>query len=180
MKISVKDLVFTALCIALGVVLPQVLHFSIFGQQAGRMLLPMHIPVLLCGFLCGWKYGAACGIIVPVLSMLLTGMPPVFPVGIAMCAELCAYGLVAGFLYQKRDVYISLIGAMVGGRVVGGIATALLLGFKDYGLSVFATSYFVTALPGIIVQLAIIPFLVHILAKAHIIPARAPVAAARR
>lgn len=179
MKISVRDLVFTALCIALGVVLPQVLHFSVFGQQAGRILLPMHIPVLLCGFLCGWKYGGICGILVPVLSMLTTGMPPVFPVGIAMCVELCAYGLLAGLLYKKlnRDVYVALIGAMLGGRIVGGVATAILLGFKDYGFSVFATSYFVTALPGIVVQLALIPMLVHVLAKARIIPMPA---AARR
>ena len=102
----------------------------------------MHIPVLLCGMLCGGAYGAAVGAIVPLLSSLLTGMPPIFPVAPAMMFELCAYGLLSGLFYHslRRNVYLSLIGAMLGGRVVSGIANAVFMGMADkpYGFSAYS------------------------------------------
>lgn len=159
----------TALCIALGLVLP--LFFHLFG--AGSTFLPMHIPVLLCGFVFGWPFGAVCGFIVPLLSSVLTGMPPIFPTAPAMMLELCAYGALTGLFYQKfrMNVYVSLVLAMIGGRIVSGIANALFLGIagKPYGLAVFLSGSFVKAVPGILIQIVIIPVLVLALEKARLI-----------
>ena len=69
----VKHMVFTAVCCALCVVLPVAFH-SI--QNAGSVFLPIHIPVLLCGLVCGWPYGLTCGFLGPLLSSLVTQMPP--------------------------------------------------------------------------------------------------------
>ncbi len=163
----IKNLVLTALFIALGLVFPSLFH--VFG--AGTVFLPMHIPVLLCGFVCGPLFGAVCGLIVPLLSSLTTGMPVFFPTGVAMMAELCTYGALTGLFYKRWNVYFSLIGAMLGGRVVSGIANTLLytIAAKPYGFSVFLTSAFVTALPGIVIQLIAVPAVILILQKARLI-----------
>lgn len=157
----------TALCIALGLLLPTVFH--VFGTGIGTAFLPMHIPVLLCGLLCGWQYGAACGILVPLLSSVLTGMPPIFPMGTSMMVELCAYGVLTGILYQKfhRNVYVSLVGAMLGGRVIYGLVNAVFMGVagKPYGFATFLSGAFVTAWPGILLQLVVVPLLVLTLQK---------------
>ncbi|HJB26091.1 MAG TPA: ECF transporter S component [Firmicutes bacterium] len=163
-----KNLVIAALCLALGILLPQVFHA--FG--AGSTFLPMHIPVLLCGFLCGWQYGALCGLVVPLLSSLFTGMPPIFPTAPAMMLELCAYGLLTGLFYRrvKWNIYFSLISAMLAGRIVSGIANAAFMGIagKAYGFSAFLTASFVTAVPGIIIQLVAVPLIVICLEKARL------------
>lgn len=168
--VNAKNLAFCALCIALCVVLPMAFHAI---ANAGMIFLPMHIPVLLCGLLCGWPFGAACGLIGPLLSSLLTGMPPAFPTLPAMMLELCAYGVLTGLFYRKLrgNLYLSLIGAMLGGRAVSGIANAVLLGIagKPYGFTVFLTSAFVTALPGIVIQLVAVPLLVAALQKAGLV-----------
>jgi len=163
-KSTTKDLVLAALFLAIGLLLP-----FLTGQipQVGSMLLPMHIPVLICGLVIGWKYGLVVGFILPLLRNLLFGMPPLFPTGISMAFELAAYGVICGVLYsrfKKQDVkalYISLIGAMLGGRVVWGIVQAVLLGFSGSSLtiSVFMASAFINAIPGIILQLVLIPLL---------------------
>jgi thiamine transporter ThiT len=165
-KKSVFSLTGSSLFIALGILLPMVFHA--FG--GGNALLPMHIPVLLCGFIFGWQYGAICGFIVPLLSALLTGMPPVFPVATAMMFELCAYGLLAGLFYKKFkwNVILALVAALLGGRVVSGLANALFMGIagKTYGFSAFITGAFVTALPGIIIQIIAIPLIIVAIEKA--------------
>ncbi len=164
-----KNLVGTALCIALGLILPQVFHLI----GAGPVFLPMHIPVLLCGLCFGWPFGLICGAVTPLLSSVMTGMPPLFPTGAAMVFELAAYGALSGILYRKlrQNIYISLIAAMVGGRAVSGLASAVFYGVagKDYGFQIFLTGAFVTGLPGIILQLLIIPLLVIGLEKATVI-----------
>jgi len=164
-RYSTLKVVSTALCIALGILLPMFFHLIGFG---GPAFLPMHIPVLLSGFICGGPYGLACGLIVPLLSAVLTGMPPVFPTAIAMMFELGAYGLLSGLLYKKFNVYVSLIGAMLGGRIVSGIANALLMGMagKAYGFAAFISGSFVTALPGIIIQL--VPLIIIALQRAKL------------
>ena len=171
---SIRRLVMTALCVALGVVLPQALHAI---PNAGNVLLPMHIPVLLCGLCCGWTYGLGCGVLTPALSHLISGMPPaaVLP---AMICELAAYGLIAGFTARfihtgKRtaDIYIQLISAMLLGRVVYGVANALIFRAGAYSMEVFLTAAFVTALPGIILQLVLLPALILILEKARVLEA---------
>ena len=174
-KFNAKQLVLAALCVALGVVLPVAFH-SI--PNAGSVLLPMHIPVLLCGLICGWQYGLVCGLIGPALSTLLTQMPPmaILP---AMTAELAVYGAVTGlmmyaFKYKTAylSLYASLVTALIAGRVVSGILKALIFSAGSYSFSVWITASFVTCLPGLAIQLAIIPSLVKVLAKAKLLPRR--------
>ena len=159
----------TALCMALGLILPIMFHML----GAGSAFLPMHIPVLLCGLLFGWQYGAVCGFIVPFLSALLTGMPPLFPIGTAMMFELCAYGVLTGLFYQNLhwNIYPSLICTMLCGRVISGIANAAFMGIagKAYGFTAFISASFITSLPGIVIQVVIIPLIILSLEKARVI-----------
>ena len=173
-RIALKRLVFSALCLAAAFVLP-----FLTGQipEVGSMLCPMHIPVLLCGFICGWPWGLAVGLIAPVLRSLLFGMPPMFPMAICMSFELATYGAVAGWLYsklskKKSSVYIALLTAMVLGRLVWGAARFVCTGLdvSAFGLSAFWTGAVTTAIPGIIVQIVLIPLLVMALEKHN--PAR--------
>lgn len=177
-KTNVKTLTVAAMCFAMGILLPVLFH----AMGLGSAFLPMHIPVLLCGLLCGWRFGALCGFFVPLLSAVLTGMPPIFPVAPAMMLELCAYGALCGFFYQnkRQNIYLSLMAAMLGGRVVSGVANALLLGFagRPYGLEAFLTGAFVTALPGIAIQLLLIPVLVLALQRTGLVAKPAAKAAA--
>lgn len=167
-KSTTLQLVLAAMFAALGVLLPMVIHP--FGMS-GAVLLPMHIPVLLCGFMIGWKYGALVGLIVPLLSSFFTGMPPIFPVAIAMSLELAAYGFAAGYLSEKFNVIVSLVGAMLAGRAVMGIANLVLLGIagKPYAFSGFISGAFVTALPGIIIQLILVPVIMVALKKTKVL-----------
>ncbi len=159
----------TALCIALGIVLPTFFHMI----GAGPTFLPMHIPVLLCGFLFGWPYGVVCGLIVPLFSSVLTGMPPLFPTAAAMMLELCAYGALTGLFYQKLrwNVYPALLCAMAGGRIVSGLANAVFMNMasKPYGFAAFISGSFVGAVPGIVIQVILIPILILALEKAKMI-----------
>ena len=168
-KTNVKTLVLAALFLALALVLP-----FLTGQipEIGSMLCPMHIPALLCGFFCGWPWGLAVGLIAPVLRSLLFGMPPMFPVAVCMAAELAAYGAVSGLMYsklprKKSSVYIALVTAMVVGRLVWGAARFLCAGLdmSAFGLTAFWAGAVTTAIPGIIVQLVLIPILVLALEK---------------
>ena len=174
---AVKKSIITAVCIALCVVLPPAFHAV---PNAGAIYLPMHIPVLLCGLICGWSYGLLCGLAGPALSALLTGMPPaaVLP---GMMVECGVYGLTAGLLMQlvrtKRlyaDLYISLVAAMLLGRVVSGAAKALIFSAGSYSMASWVAGSFVTALPGIIIQLALLPSIVYALMRARLIPQRYP------
>lgn len=169
---SVKSLISTALCIALGVVLPLAFHAV---PNAGMVLLPMHMPVLLCGLLVGPLCGLVCGAITPVLSFFLTGMPP-GPMLPSMICELAAYGLLSGlFMLRTRDklnkpaaVYLSMIAAMVIGRVIYGLLNALIFKAGSYSLQIWVSSMFITALPGIVIQILIVPVIVLALNRAGI------------
>lgn len=174
---AVKKSIITAVCIALCVVLPQAFHAV---PNAGAIYLPMHIPVLLCGLLCGWPLGLVCGLVGPLLSSVLTGMPPAAYLP-SMMVELAVYGLASGLLMRfvrtgklYADLYISLVGAMLVGRIIAGLARALIFSAGGYSMAVWATSYFVTGLPGIAIQLLIIPPIVLALEKARIVPTRYP------
>lgn len=161
---NTKKMTMAALFMALGLVLP---FFTGQIPEIGSMLLPMHIPVLLCGFFCGWEYGLTVGFIVPIFRSVLFGRPYMMPTAVAMAFELAAYGAVAGFLYQKLKVkkggiFISLLGAMIAGRALWGVVSIAL--FKMVGSvftwELFAAGAFLEAIPGIIVQLLIIPTIV--------------------
>lgn len=164
-----KQLILSGVFVAIGTLLPTVFH--LFGIS-GIVFLPMHIPVLLCGLVCGWKLGGLCGLIVPLLCSAFTGTPPLFHVGIAMMFELCAYGIIGGLLVRKTNVYVSLIGAMIGGRIVNGVANVLLMlvANKAYTWQMFVGGAFLTAFPGIVVQIIIIPALVFTLRAARLVP----------
>ena len=169
----IRDLVFAAVCLALCMVLP-----FLTGQipQIGNMLCPMHIPVLLAGFLCGPWWALVVGAVAPMLRYLLFSMPPPLPTGLAMTFELLAYGLVAGLLYRllpKKTgyTYVSLIGAMLAGRIVWGIASIIIYSVmgNPFTWAVFFAGAFANAVPGIIVHIILIPVLVLALRKAKII-----------
>ena len=164
MSNQVKQLTLSAFFLALGLVLPFAFHS--FGPQAGTVFLPMHIPVLLCGFVCGPAYG----MLTPLLSSALTGMPPLMPTGIAMCLELSTYGFLSGWMTKKLPLYPSLIITMLAGRAVSGLANLVLLSMahKAYTMQIFLTAAFVTAIPGIVLQLVMIPLLVSVVKKLEV------------
>ena len=173
---SAKRICITAVCVALCCILPMAFH----SVGLGSVLSPMHIPVLLCGIVCGGLPGLACGIAGPILSSALTGMPPV-PMLIRMVPELIVYGLAAGLGMKYirtgkaiADLYISLVIAMVLGRVAGGIASALFfLGSGEaFTVAAWASSYFVTAVPAIAVHLVLVPVLALTLTRAGVVPKR--------
>lgn len=159
---ALRKLVLSAMFLAIGLVLP---FFTGQIQQIGSMLLPMHIPVMLCGLICGWQYGAVVGATLPLIRSLLFGMPPIFPTAVAMAVELCIYGLAIGFLYglfKKQNiaaVYISLVLAMILGRVAWGGAQTVLLSMQDsaFTFKAFLAGALLNAIPGIILQLLLIP-----------------------
>ena len=166
-------IVLTGVFIALGIILP---FLTGQIQGIGNKLLPMHLPVLLCGFVCGGYCGLAAGFIIPLLRSLLYGMPPMFPVAVSMAFELCTYGLVSGILYKRLprknwSVYAALITAMIAGRIVGGIANVVLYGIQGnaYSVKMFLAGMFLNALPGIVLQLVLIPVIVMLLKKAKIV-----------
>ncbi len=161
-KKPIINLTLSAMFMALGLVLP-----FLTGQikQIGSMLLPMHIPVFLCGLICGWQYGLIVGFIVPLLRSMVFGMPILFPTGIAMAFELATYGAVIGWLYSHSRwqcviaLYRCMIAAMLAGRLVWGVVQVVLLGINGNGFTwqMFIAGAFLNAVPGIILQLILIP-----------------------
>lgn len=174
---SVKQAVICAVCAALGDVLPMAFHAI---PNAGSIWLPMHIPVLLCGLVAGPVPGLAAGVLAPCLSSLLTGMPPAMILPSMLC-ELAVYGLVAGLLSSvvrtgrlAADLYASLVGAMLCGRLVGGVLQAVVFSAGRYSFAAWGAGYFVTGLPGIALQLVIIVPVVVALERGGLVPARYP------
>ena len=164
----IRKIVLSGLLIALGIMLP-----FLTGQipQIGSMLLPMHIPVLLCGFFCGWKYGLAVGFITPLLRSMIFGMPP-FLTALAMAFELATYGVVTGVFNKmlagkKLRVYISLIAAMIVGRVVWGLVSIVIYGVTNAAFTwqIFIGGALLNAIPGIVLQLVVVPVLVMAVEK---------------
>lgn len=161
-KKPIINLTLAAMFMAIGLVLP-----FLTGQikQIGSMLLPMHIPVFLCGLICGWQYGLIVGLILPILRSMLFGMPILFPTGIAMAFELATYGVVIGWLYSHSRwqcviaLYRCMIMAMLAGRLVWGVVQILLFGMNGNGFTwqMFIAGAFLNAIPGIILQLILIP-----------------------
>lgn len=168
---------FSSICIALGIILP-----FLTGQipEIGSMLLPMHIPVLICGFICGWKYGLLVGLITPLLRSVSFGMPPIYPTAIAMSFELAAYGFISGLLFKivnKKlnfilSVYSTLILALIIGRIVWGFVR-FGIGMIDktniFSLELFLSGAVISCWPGIIIQLFIIPILLLTLKKLNLL-----------
>ena len=172
-KEYIKDIVMAAMLLAVGIVLP---FFTGQIPQIGSMLLPMPLPVLVCGLICGWQYGGIVGFVLPLLRYVLFGMPPM-PNGLAMAFELAAYGAISGFLYNRSrwqcivSLYRSLIIAMIGGRVIWGIVRVVMLGMTGNAFTwqMFMAGAFLNAVPGIILQLVFIPALMVALNKTGLV-----------
>ncbi len=168
--LRVRKLTYAALYLTIALVLP-----FITGQipEIGAMLCPMHIPVLLCGFLCGWPWGMAVGFIAPLLRSVLFGMPAMFPSGVAMAFELLVYGGMAGFLYcvlprKKWAIYAVLLIAMIAGRLVWGLVRVILAGLSgsQFTVALFLAGAITNAIPGIILHIILIPIIVIAMERA--------------
>ena len=165
-----------ALFLALAYVMP-----FLTGQipEIGSMLCPMHLPVLLCGFVCGWPWGLVVGLIAPIFRSLTLGMPPLFPTAFCMAFELAAYGIVAGLMHKllpkkKLSIYCSLITAMIVGRLVWGVAMYVCMGVRggSFTFTAFLSGAILNAVPGIIVQIVLIPILVMVLDNPKVLKLR--------
>ena len=170
---ATRSIVLAALFLALAFVLPMVTGHV---PQVGNMLCPMHFPILLCGFVLGGPWGLAVGFIAPLVRSVLFGMPPMFPIAIAMAFELAAYGLVSGVLWHKVKhtvpmMYAVLVSAMAAGRLVWGAVRFVLAGLvgSSFPFSAFLSGALLTAVPGIIAQLVLIPLILVALQKAKFI-----------
>lgn len=172
---TVKNLALTAMFLAIGLVLP---FFTGQIKEIGNMLLPMHLPVFLCGLICSWKYGLVLGFVMPVMRSAIFHMPLMYPNAVAMAFELATYGLVVGYLYGKskykctKAIFKCMIPAMLAGRVVWGIAQIVLLGIKGemFTFSAFVAGAFLNSVPGIIIQLILVPAIMVALGKAKFVP----------
>ena len=165
-------LTYAAACLALAMVLPMITGYA---PQIGNALSPMHIPVFLCGFLCGWPYAVVVGLIAPFLRFALFEMPPLYPIGTAMAFELAAYGFLTGFLNAKLPkktgyLYVTLISAMLGGRVVWGVVRYILAGLQGstFPFSAFLAGAFTNAIPGIVLHILLVPLIVLALRRAKL------------
>ena len=166
----VRDMVLAAMFLALGWLLP-----FLTGNipEIGGMLLPMHLPVLICGIILGPRYGFLIGLILPITRSFMFGMPP-FPIAaVPMTFELAAYGGIIGIMYSKLpktipSIYISLIVAMLAGRIVWAAARVAMLGLMDtpFSFQIFLTSAFISSWPGIVLQIVLIPVLIVAIKKA--------------
>ena len=169
-SLQIRKLTYAALYLAIALILP-----FVTGQipEIGAMLCPMHIPVLLCGFMCGWPWGLAVGFIAPLLRGVLFGMPVLFPTGVAMAFELAVYGGTAGILYsrlprQKRTIYAVLLTAMIAGRLVWGLAHVIIAGLtgSEFTMALFIAGAVTNAVPGIVLHIVLIPILVMAMNRA--------------
>lgn len=169
---NLKKLTLSAMFFAIGLVLP---FFTGQIPEIGNMLLPMHLPVMLCGLICSWKYGLALGFFLPLFRSFIFFRPPLYPNALSMAFELAAYGLIIGLIYsncKKQNLlwlYISLISAMIGGRIVWGVVRTILHGINvPFSFAMFISSGFIEALPGIILQLILIPSIMLMIKKTKI------------
>ena len=171
-KFSVRRLTLSAMLMAIGMLLP---FLTGQIQHIGNMLCPMHLPVFICGMICGPVWGLAIGAILPVLRSMVFGMPVLMPAAFAMAFELAAYGFVAGLLRRKLPrtlgmLFVSLISAMILGRIVWGVVSVPIYGLasKAFSWKLFVTNGFVNAVPGMILQLIAVPAIVTALEKARL------------
>lgn len=169
-------LILSAMFLALAYVFP-----FLTGQipQIGEVLCPMHIPVMLCGFICGAPWGALVGFVAPLIRSLTLGMPTLFPKAVAMAFELATYGAVTGLMYRllpKRRIYIycSLFTAMLSGRLVWGIVQLCCVGLNlsKFGFAAFWAGAVANDIPGIILQVITVPIIIMIYEKSQLTSGR--------
>ncbi len=169
-KVNTKTMICGAMFLAIGLVLP---FFTAQMKEVGNTLLPMHFPVFLCGLICGPCYGFLVGFLLPLLRGAFFSMPPLYPSAVWMAFELATYGFVSGFLYQRKTksgigyLYFCIIAAMVSGRIVWGIVKTILLGLggKSFSFQAFIIGGVLDAIPGIVLQLILIPAIIGMMKR---------------
>ena len=170
---SLKKMILAALFLALSYVMP-----FLTGQipEFGAMLCPLHIPVLICGFICGWRWGLVVGFIAPLMRSAILGMPPMFPTAVCMAFELASYGFVTGMMHKilprkKGYIYCSLLTAMIIGRIIWGVAMYVCMGLSGgaFTFTAFIAGAVLNAIPGIVVQIVLVPIIVMILDNPKVI-----------
>ena len=161
---TIQKAVLCVLFIAAGLVLPMGFH----RLGLGTAFLPMHIPVFIGALVCGPWFGVIGALCTVSLSCVLTGMPPVFPVGVCMMVELAVYaGVSAGIMerrkYRISSLYMALAAGIVAGRIANGLANAAAAAFSgvQYSLSSFWEGTVVATAPGTILLLCIVPGIVY-------------------
>ena len=174
--LRIRKMTYAAMFLSIAMVLPLII---LQIPEIGKMLSPMHIPVLLCGFMCGWPWGLAVGLIAPPLRSVIFGMPAMFPEAVAMAFELAAYGAVSGLLYRmlprrKWAVYASLLAAMIIGRLVWGLVRLFLAGVSGsaFTAAMFLGGAVTGAMPGIIMHIVLIPVLVMLMEREGLVLGR--------
>ena len=171
-KDLIKKICMSAMCLALAVILPIAFHAI---PNSAVIFSPLHIPVLLCGLICGYKFGLLVGLCAPILSMLISGMPTAANLP-SMIVECLIYGSLP-YLYLKIvkfkhlyiNIYVGLIISILIGRCFGGLVSVLMYINGTYSIGIWATSYFVKGRPGIIIQIVLIPNVVFLLEKSKLI-----------
>lgn len=173
MKRVVKNTVFSAMFLALCMVLPIITGGA---EQIGNAIAPMHIPVLVCGFVCGWQYGAAVGFVAPLMRSAVFHAPIMYPTAAAMAFELAVYGMLCGILYKlfpKKNIYIypALVISMLAGRIAWGVARYIMAGLdgSEFSFAMFLSGAFLQAVPAIVCHIIIVPLAVMALKKAKYI-----------
>lgn len=181
-RTQLAKMLIMAILLAVGMVLPFLVGQV---QLLGQAISPLHIPVFICGLTCGWPWGAALGVLLPILRSVIFGMPPMMPTGLCMAFEMCAYGLLTGMLYpafrkmirSKKFGHLpamlaAMLIAMVAGRLVGGAAKAIILGLNgnSYSFDAFIAAYFVGTSVGAVVHLIVVPAIVAALERAKLSP----------
>ncbi len=161
-RLNTRNIVVSGLLLALGIIIPSIFHTT---GIPGNIFLPMHIPVLLGGFLLPPFFAFLLGILTPIINSLITGMPVMFPMAVIMVFELGIYGLVASLLYRRLEfsIIISLIASMIVGRIMAGIVVFFLIILFTVQMDpiIFVKAGIMTGLPGIIIQLILIPTLMY-------------------
>lgn len=173
-KSNIKNLTLTSMFIAIGIILP---FFTGQIPKIGAMMLPMHLPIMLCGLILGWKWGAASGIITPLLRSCIFHFPVLYPNAVCMAFELMTYGAVVGFFYNKskwqclKSLLRSIVASMILGRIVWAVSETFFLGLMGtkFTLEMFFASSITNAIPGIIIQLVFIPAIMISLDKTGVV-----------
>lgn len=166
------NITLSSLFFAIAIVLP---FFTGQIREIGKMLLPMHLPIFLCGLICGPYYGLIVGLITPIFRSIVVGMPVLYPNALAMAVELASYGFISGFIYKNSknktifSIYKSLIIAMILGRIIWGICQVLLMQMvgNAFTFTLFIANGFLSGIPGIIMQLVLIPIIITAINKTY-------------
>ncbi|TRZ94710.1 MAG: ECF transporter S component [Dehalococcoidia bacterium] len=169
---DIRSYALTAVFVLAAVLVPWIFHQF---HLAGPTFLPMHIFVLIGGLVFGWRAGLIIGLLTPLASYAVSGMP-VLRLLPQIVIELSAYGLIAGILREKYNLRAiwSLLGAMVGGRLALLLAllTIYLVAGESYSPLGLETNPFVAfwsvieqGWPGIAVQMVSIPVIIWLVGK---------------